>query len=273
MASPERLDSQRRRGFSGEPEELRATLAEHLEELRGRLFRIITALMITMVIGWFVYPSLTQAMYDLAKQAVPKGLVFQWAITDHSAAFFLQLKFSFYIGVLIALPYAIFELYGFVKPGLRPHERKPLRTIVPISLVLFCVGAYLAWFILPITIAWFLGFVGGLPTGTVVNQDPEKFIMFQTWMIVAFGLGFQLPLITFFLAYIGIISPDVMGRYWRQATVGVFIVAATITPGGDIPSMMIMAVPLTLLFFASVTVAKWARGRNKADDGLDNLDG
>ena len=103
-------------------------------------------------------------------------------------------------------------------------------------------------------------------------QDPELMIMFQAKMLVAFGAGFQLPLVVFFLTRIGIISPKTLMRYWRQSTIGVFIAAAVITPSGDIPTMLAMAVPLTILFFITILAANYKQKGKKDEDFLDDLD-
>ena len=254
--------------FAGE---LRATLAEHLEELRGRIFRIAGAILVGTTAGWFLFEPVYRYFDKIARSQIPKGVVYEPAFTNFTTMFFLQLKLSFYIGLMVVIPYAVWELWGFIRPGLKPHERRPLKTIVPLSTFLFFLGAFLAWAILPVTINWFFSFSSSFP-GTRIMQDPELMIMFQAKMLVAFGAGFQLPLVVFFLTRIGIISPKTLMRYWRQSTIGVFIAAAVITPSGDIPTMLAMAVPLTILFFITILAANYKQKGKKDEDFLDDLD-
>lgn len=227
--------------------------------------------MIGTTAGWFLFEPVYRYFDKIAKSQIPKGVVYEPAFTNFTTMFFLQLKLSFYIGLIVVIPYAVWELWGFIRPGLKPHERRPLRTIVPLSSFLFFLGAFLAWVILPVTINWFFSFSSSFP-GTRIMQDPEMMIMFQAKMLIAFGAGFQLPLVVFFLTRVGIISPKTLLRYWRQSTIGVFIAAAIITPSGDIPTMLAMAIPLSVLFFITIFAANWKQKGKKDEDFLDDLD-
>lgn len=255
-----------------EPDELRATLAEHLEELRGRIFRCAIAYLIGTAIGWVVYPKLYIALDAAVQKAVKdSGVPVRWEFLGGAPApFMLHFKMSMYVGLVLALPYMVWQLWLFIRPGLRESERKPLRRVVPISLVLFGIGAFLGWFILGPTIQWFLSFAAETRYGIV--QDPYELLLFGLKMMLAFGIAFQMPLLVYFLARAGIVSPDFLWRYWRQSTVAVFTVSAIITPSGDPVSMLAMAIPLSVLFFGSVAAAKlsFARGDRVAE--LDDLD-
>src|SRR5690606_8778217 len=107
-------------------------------------------------------------------------------------------------------------------------------------------GCLLCWFILPPTMGWFLSLSVQFP-GVRIQQDAPSIVYFCSKMMLAFGIGFQLPLIVYFLARVGIVSTDTIWRYWRQVTVGVFVVSAIITPSGDPLSMTVMAAPMTIL--------------------------
>lgn len=254
---------------SGEPEDFRATLAEHLEELRQRLFRIAGVMLAATIGCWFIADEAYRVFRQMALDALPKGVVLQFAFTDFTQGFFLQLKLAFFLGLIFVIPYTVLELWGFVAPGLRPNERKPIRVVAPLTACLFFLGAWMGWTILPVTFKWFFMFAFTFE-GTVINQQPEGVIFFPINMLLAFGAGFQLPLVVYFLAWLNIVSPNMLMRYWRHGTVGVFLAAAIITPSGDVPTMLMMAVPMTALYFISVLAAYFTQ--RKGDNELDNLD-
>lgn len=259
------------RNSSDTPEELRATLGEHLEELRVRIFRIVAILLVGLVIAWYLEPYFYDQLNNLAMKGVPKGIQYSEAFRTLTEAFFLKLKLSFYLSLVGTLPLTVVQLWGFIAPGLRPHERRPLKIVVPLSVVLFVIGASIAWLITPITIGWFTSYVGEFP-GVQVIQEPAALIFFIVKMMIAFGIGFQLPLVVFFLTKVGIITPDGLWRYWRHSTVGVFILSAVITPSGDPFTMLMMAIPLSSLFFASVVAARITSKKSGQIDELNDLD-
>lgn len=261
------------RSFSGDPEEFRATLGEHLEELRGRIIRAAVALTIGSVIGWFLYPPVLNVFRGVINRAAAHSKVkIDWTFIDITQPFMLHFKMALYIGLVLALPFVVGEIWGFVKPGLKPHEIRPFRIIVPISFALFAVGVSVGFIILDPTFQWFLSFTAETP-GFGLIQQPSELIFFSVKMLLAFGLGFQLPLVVFFLTKIGLVSPQFLMRYWKQSTVGVFVVAMIVTPSGDPFSMLAMAIPMSALFFASVLAANMtSRNKREENDVLNDLD-
>lgn len=253
-------------------EESRASLGEHLEELRVRIIRMVIAIVLGMVAGAYV----TLKLYPWLKAHISKSLPtdFEWTFAWNGVieAFSFWVKMAFIIGLVLTLPYLVHQLWGFVKPGLKEHEQRPLRAVVPVSSGLFVIGVVLGWFVLPATVAWFASISQYFPDTTII-QNPADIILFCSKMLLAFGFGFQMPLIVFFLARLGILTPKTLMRYWRHAIVGVFLMSAIITPSGDMLSMSILAVPLLLLFFASIFAARWSI-RNAKDDQevLNDLD-
>ncbi len=252
--------------------DLRATLGEHLEELKTRIVRIVIGLSVATVLGWFAFPYVYAFLETMVKTAVTKEIAnYQEAFRNIPEAFFLKLKLSFYIGLVPALPFALYQLWAFIRPGLKPQERRPLQFVVPISFGLFVVGGIICWLILPITLGWFASFAKDFPDIAII-QEPGLMVMFIIKMILAFGLGFQMPLVVFFLTRLGLITSKGLMRYWRQATVAVFLGSAILTPSGDPVTMSIMAIPLTLLFYASVWAARVTDRRKGTVDDFDDLD-
>jgi sec-independent protein translocase protein TatC len=129
------------------------------------------------------------------------------------------------------------------------------------------------WFSLPSAFIWFTSYFDEFP-GAGLNQDPGVLVSFTLKMLLAFGVGFQLPLVVFVLGKIGLLSPDTLVRNWRQATVAIFLVSAIVTPSNDPLTMLMMAVPLSLLFVISVYAVRWTTRKQlrEADKVLDDLD-
>lgn len=267
---PQRAPGNPARSSSDPVEELRATWGEHLEELRVRLFRIAAILAIGTFIGWRLFDPLYGAVHDLAMRSLPSDLKYREAIDHITKFFFLKLKFSFYVGLIVTLPLSVLQLWGFVSPGLRPHERRPFKIVVPLSLALFIMGASLCWYTMPAALGWFADFSGSFKSVEVI-QDPELLIFFILKMLLAFGAAFQMPVVVFFLVRIGLLTTKGLLRHWRQAIFVIFLAAGIITPSGDPFTMMILALPMTGLFFASVWAAQISQ-KKSGIDVLDNLD-
>lgn len=243
------------RNDSEDPESFRMTLIEHLEELRNRIIKSFAAIVVLWVAGWYLLPYLYDALNsrveDAIKPLLPPDAEYKEAWNTVMAPFMLKFKLSFMLGLTMAFPFLLLELWGFVKPGLKPTERKPLERMAPLSLVLFAVGITFCWLIIPATVKWFSSFIAEFPR-TVLYQEPGAMVFFTIKMMLAFGLGFQLPLVVYFLGRVGILEPETMMQYWRQATVVIFVFSAVLTPSNDIISMLMMAIPLSLLFMISV---------------------
>lgn len=251
--------AKRPRNSSDDPEEFRLSVGEHLEELRARIMRMAVMLAVGFLAGWFLEPPIYQTFSSLVEQTVrsmmPQHIEYKEVFKNVTEPFMLKLKLAFYIGLILALPFMVTELWGFIKPGLKPSERRPLQLLAPISVVLFFIGAVVCWVILPSAFAWFLSYTTEFPD-TAIYQEPGTLVFFILKMMLAFGIGFQLPIVVYFLAKIGLIGPNTLSRYWRQITVVVFFASAILTPSADMFSMLMMAIPLTLLFFVSVFAVK-----------------
>ncbi len=259
------------RNSSGDPEEFRATLGEHLEELRQRLFRVVALLAVGLTVGWFIEPWVYNALSELARDNIPQGIEYKETFRHITEPFFLKFKMAFYIGLVLTLPFCVYQVWGFVAPGLKPAERKPVRILAPISVLFFFGGAVSCWFILPAGFQWFTEFVKEFP-GVALYQEPGTMVFFIVKMLLAFGVGFQLPLVVFFLGKVGVLTPESVLRYWKQYVVGIAVFAAVITPSGDWFTMGAMAVPLVVLFFASVFAVRITNRKAVRDPALDDLD-
>lgn len=266
-----------KRNIPDDPEEFRLTLLEHLEDLRSRIVRSVIFISVAWIIGWYLQPWLYEQLNATVSRAVlatiPKTTEYQEAFTNVTQAFMLKFRLSFMIGLSLAFPFILLEVWGFIAPGLKAAERKPLQKLAPLSLLLFFIGVGFCWIIVPATFSWFASYLQEF-TRTVLYQEPGAMIFFVVKLMLAFGLGFQLPLIVYFLGRIGILEPETLVQYWRQATVVIFFLSAIFTPSNDIFTMLMMAVPLTILFMISVWAVRLTnRGkRGNPVEELNHLD-
>ncbi|MDX2065652.1 MAG: twin-arginine translocase subunit TatC [Fimbriimonadaceae bacterium] len=256
------------RQMPGDPDEFRLTLVEHLEELRDRIIRSISILTVTSIIGWWqfanVYNFLQQVVDRAVKDYLPKGTPYTEVFLNTTDAFFLKLKLSFQIGIVLAFPFLVLQLWGFLAPALKPQEQKPFRQLAPLSLLLFIMGAGFCWFILPSGIGFFMGFSGDFK-GVEINQEAGRMVFFMLKMMLAFGISFQLPLVVYALGMMELLTAESLIKYWRQAGTFIFVAAALITPSGDAFSMLMMAVPMVILFALSVFFVNLTQKRRRRE--------
>lgn len=250
-----------------EPENKRSkdktsTFFEHLEELRARIFRVLIYVCLAMGVGFWIEPYFYESLtYLLRSQEtkLPQGSIF--AFQNITEPFFFKLKVSFILGLMIAMPLIMREIWGFISPALTPRERRTAALLAPFSAFLFAIGVGLGYFIMPAALRFFVGFLDEYQ-GTVLMQNPGQYIFFVVRMMLAFGLGFQLPIVMMFLAKVGLMTPEVMWRSWRYALVAIAAAAALITPSGDAFSMMAIGAPMSILYFLSIFfVARIAKQR------------
>jgi len=242
-----------------DPEKFRLTLVEHLEELRTRVVRSLLIICAGWVAGWFLEPYLfgllSNFMYDNVMKVVHDPDKFKIIWDSFTAMFMMKIRLSFMIGLVPALPLVILQMWGFVKPGLKPKERQPIERVAPYSILLFATGVAFSVAILGPCTRWFASYLEDFPH-TVIYQKPDVMITFCLKMMIAFGLGFQLPLVVWSLGAIGLLSAETLVKYWRHAAVAIFFLAAAFTPSNDAFSMLMMAVPMVVLFMISVWAVK-----------------
>lgn len=214
------------------------TITEHLSELRLRIFIGLLAIGIGTIIGWFLAPH----AITLLKGPISGPLVF----TSPSGAFFLQLKLALMIGVALASPIVLYQLWAFVSPGLTPHERRVARPWVPMALVFLVLGIAIAYVILPATVGFLLGFA--IPGVVEPLITVDAYFGFVTTMFLAFGLVMQFPIVIVLLSKVGLVTAERLRRGRRYVIVGIFVVAVVVTPGGDPFSPVVMALVMYPLY-------------------------
>lgn len=228
-------------------------LWEHLAELRSRLIRSIAYVGLGLVVGWIVYPWLYDLLMAPLKPFIKNGngIFFD----TFTGPFMLQLQVSVIAGLVIAIPLITLEVWGFIAPGLTRTERRACYLVFPLSLFFFFMGIGCGYVIMEPSVGWFMAFFKD-PAHGVLLQKPQLYLTFMVKMILAFGVCFQLPLVLMFLSYIGMVSSKMLLAHWRMGVVLCAVVAAVATPGGDPFSMFVMAVPLAVLYMASIILCR-----------------
>lgn len=235
----------------------RMTLWEHLAELRTRLMKSVGAVAIGSVVGWFLYPYVLDFLVAPYRKVVPTGEII---VTDLLQGFFIRIETSFYLGVVFAMPVLLWQIWRFVTPGLYPQEKKYAVPFIISALVLFLFGATVAYLILPPAID-FLVEVAGPEIKSMPTID--SYLKLNLFMMLAFGAGFEFPVLLVALELIGVISYRKLNSWRRTAIVVIVVVAAVITPSGDPISLMALAIPMYLFYEVSILLG-WMLTRKRA---------
>ncbi len=225
-------------------ESVSLTFVEHLEELRRR---IIICLITLVVASVACYPLVGKLLPLLAR---PVGrLVFIQPLE----AFVTYLKVTLICGFCLSLPLVLYQVWAFVVNGLRPEERRYLVYFVPLSLVLFILGAGFAYLVIvPYGLKFLLAFGGDYLQPMI---SVSRYISFLGMMLLAFGLAFELPVVILFLAKLGLVTPALLCRKRKYVLLAIFVFAAVLTPP-DIFTQVMMALPLLFLYEISILLAR-----------------
>lgn len=232
-----------------EPGEVSMTLSGHLQELRSRILWSISCWMIASVACYGFVPRLLTITSDRFLGGSVK-LIF----TKPTEAFIAYLKVAMVAGLFVVAPIVLYNILMFVAPGLRPAEKRWIYRLVPVSIILFALGATFAFFVvLPVTMHFFLSFTTDeLEAMLTVGE----FLGFVTGLLALCGASFQLPLVLFFASLAGIVNSKQLREGRRFAIFGSALVAAIATPTPDAFTMSVVALPIWILFEISVILIR-----------------
>ncbi|MFM7068578.1 MAG: twin-arginine translocase subunit TatC [Actinomycetes bacterium] len=259
----------RRRG--AEANDAQMTLGDHLRELRWRLLVCVGTVLLLLVPAWFLYPWFSeslQAPYCEALRNISATANCKFLNTAPLAPFTLRLRIAGWGAVVLAMPVILWQLWRFIAPGLFKRERRYALAFVLSALSLFGLGAWLAYVILPKAVD-FLVRVGGPEVET--RYSIADFTRIVVLMMVAFGVGFEFPILLVALQMIGVIQPGTLARYRRQGILVIVIIAAAITPSGDPFSLFALALPMYAFYELSIFLG-WLfvrRRRRRGEVGDD----
>ena len=229
----------------------RMSFLEHLEELRHRLIVSIAAVFVGFLIAFAFIPRIFAFIMRPLQAVLPDGgkLIY----TEPTEAFLLYVKVAALAGLILATPVVLWQVWKFVAPGLYAHEKRFAIPFVLFSTVFFVAGALFSHYVV-FPFAW--KFFAGFSTDYMAFL-PRIQPVFSLYvrMLLAMGLVFEMPTLVFFLARVGVVTPRFLLRNVKYAILVIFIVAAVITPGPDIVSQMLVALPMIALYGMSIVIA------------------
>jgi sec-independent protein translocase protein TatC len=214
------------------------TLVDHLSELRSRLVRSIVAIAIGSAVGWIASP----ALMDFLRRPIGAH---ELQSLSPGELFFVQLKVAAAVGIILAMPVVLYQVWAFIAPGLTTQERGIVRPWIPIALALFTVGVVVAYVILPFAIGFLLSFER---PGYPINLTANNYYGFITTLFLAFGLTMEFPVLLFGLSRVGIVTSARLRSVRRYVILGIAIFSTVVTPGGDIVSPTVLGLTMYGLF-------------------------
>ncbi|MGQ9859461.1 MAG: twin-arginine translocase subunit TatC [Thermodesulfobacteriota bacterium] len=230
----------------------KVSFIEHLEELRYRLIVCLVSVLIGTVVAYVFKEEIFRFISTPLLRALPPGEQ-QLIFTGLLEAFVVYLKASFFAGLMLSVPVVLYQLWAFVSPGLYPRERKLALPFIFFASLFFLGGAVFGYYVVfPYGFQFFVGFGGDF-----IKPLPsmKEYLSFATFLLLAFGIVFELPIFIFFLAKLGLVHPRTLRKGRRYAIPVIFLVSAIMTPGPDPISQCLMAVPLCVLYELGIWVA------------------
>jgi sec-independent protein translocase protein TatC len=234
-------------------------IMEHLNELRTRIIISLVSIIVAFIIA-FQYRELVFAI-----TLQPYGPGFKPIVLDVTERFLNYFKVSMAAGLVIASPMIIYQLMAFIAPALLPNEKRYVYPVVPIILFLFCIGVAFGYYaVLPVSLNFLLSF----GSDVISNQIRlDRAISFVTNICLACGAVFQMPVVVFLLAKVGIVNDKFLVKQRKMSIVIIMVLAAVLTPTPDPFTMMLVATPMLLLYEISIIVAKFASPKKKQEEG------
>ena len=230
-------------------EERQSTIIEHLEELRDRLIKSAIAVAVTTLLSFIFARQFLQLLIVPMGETLPVS-------SSPTTNIVVFTKVALISGVALAMPVLVYQLIGFIAPGLTRREKRYLYLILPGATLSFVAGIAFAYFVmLPMAIPFLKGFLGDI---VQPNWFVDKYISFITSLLFWVGLSFETPLLIFFLAKLGIVTPAALSRNRKYAVLVIAVISAVITPTPDPFNMILVMMPLILLYEIGILLAKLA---------------
>lgn len=235
-------------------------LIAHLLELRTRLLRGVVGLLVVLAcllpFANKLYALLAQPLLD----KLPKGG--QLIATQVASPFFAPMKLAFFVALVVAMPWLLYQAWAFVAPGLYRREKRLALPLLSSALLLFYGGCAFAYFLVLPTVFGFLASV--TPDGVAMMTDISSYLDFVLVLFLAFGLAFELPVALVILVLLGWVTTAQLREGRGYAVVGIFVIAAIVTPP-DVISQLMLAIPMCLLYEAGILAASMVSPRTSAD--------
>lgn len=246
------------------------TLSEHLQELRFRIIRSALAVAFGAILIIVFYNRVLEfLLVPYENLCERKGGDFCGATDeplnqlDPLEGFSTRLRVGTYGGIILALPVILWQIWRFIVPALDRKEKKYAIPFIISSVLLFALGGTIAYLTLEAALEFLISFAGE-DVGQVFQVS--RYIRLVGLMVAAFGIGFEVPVLLVFLQLAGAVTPQTLARSWRYAIVIIFVLAAVITPSGDPISLIALAGPMMVLYFAAILIGLlFQRSRRRAE--------
>jgi sec-independent protein translocase protein TatC len=244
----------------------RMSLMEHLTELRNRIVKCVVAVALGAIVGFLLYDKLFAFLIDPYQATCEAGDAqsisgCRLLATDPLEGFSVRLKVATYGGIALAMPVLLWQLWRFVSPGLYAKEKKYAIPFITSALLLFATGAGIAYWTMPKALQ-FLSDIGGDELATAYS--PSKYFQLIVYMMLAFGIGFQFPIILVAAQLIGLLRWQQLAQVRRYAIVGISVLVAVVTPSADPISMLALTIPMCIFYEVSIVVGRvLTRGRQE----------
>jgi sec-independent protein translocase protein TatC len=224
------------------------TLVDHLTELRSRLIKSVITVVAGSVIGFIAAPNIRHLLVS----PLPPGKQ-QLIVLGPGDGFAITLRIAIAVGIILAMPVLLYQLWAFVAPGLTPSEKRSLRPWIPLALFFFVLGVTVAWIILPFAIQFLLAFTDETLVATLAAPPYFDFV---TTMFLVFGLLMEFPIVLYAFARVGLISSARLRSSRRIIILGIAIFSAVATPGGDLVSPTVLGFTMYILFELTVVAIR-----------------
>jgi len=240
-------------------------LRDHLVEARRRVLLSAAGVLAGAVGGWFLFdPAFRRLQQPILEVAARRDAAVSVNFSGVATALDLRLQVAVFLGVVISSPWWLYQVWAFVAPGLKRREKRYTLAFLGAAIPLFAAGIAVGLYLLPRAVELLTTFVPSRATNLI---DAEQYLTFAMHMLVAFALGFVFPVVMVGLSWLGIVSPRAWLKGWRWAVLTIFLFAAIATPTSDALSMLVLALPMTALYFGAIGVgALRRRKRREADE-------
>ena len=222
------------------------TLVDHLAELRDRIVKVLIVVIVTSLVGFYF----ATPIIGILVAPLPNN---QLQFTGLGDAFFINVKIAIVVGIILAMPVILYQVWAFIAPGLTDVERRTVRPWIPIALVFFALGVSIAYLILPYAVQFLMGFSSQY-LNPLITAGP--YFDFVTTMFLVFGLIMEFPILLFGLSRVGIVTSERLSSARRMAILVIAIFAAAATPGGDLVSPFVLGITMYLLYEGTIFVIR-----------------
>ena len=252
---------------SSEPADIEQPFLSHLLELRDRLLRSVLVVAVVFLVLFPFGNDIYVFIAEPLMKVMPEGT--QMIATKVASPFLTPFKLSLIAAIFLSMPYLLYQLWGFVAPGLYHHERRMVLPLLASSVVLFYLGAAFAYYVVfPLVFRFFTSVT---PEGVAVATDISEYLDFVLTLFFAFGLAFEIPIATIILVWMGLTTPKALAAKRPYVIVGVFVIGMLLTPP-DVISQTLLALPMWLLFEAGVIFSRFFVKQSDEDEGGEEED-